>query len=328
MSDTKRPSSLDEYSQGDLAYTRSTPYGTIAEPCYAGALSFMRRKFTKDLKGIDVAVCGIPFDTSVSNRPGCRFGPRAIRQASSILAWDHAWGWSFDPFDRLAVADYGDFLFDPGYPMSVPDELEQQASAILDAGTATLMLGGDHFCTYPMLKAHARKHGPLSLIQFDAHSDTWTDNSSRIDHGTMFYRAAKDGLINPQTSIQVGIRTNNENTQGLTTITADWVRNNGAQATIERIHKVTGQSASYISFDIDCLDPAFAPGTGTPVVGGLNTGETREILRGIAGINLKGMDLVEVAPAYDHAEITALAGATLALDLVCIYASQFNQNTR
>lgn len=116
----------------------------------------------------------------------------------------------------------------------------------------------------------------------------------------------KDGLINPETSIQVGIRTNNEDTQGLTTITADWVRNNGAQATIDRMLKVTGQSACYISFDIDCLDPAFAPGTGTPVVGGLNTGETREILRGLAGINLKGMDLVEVAPAYDHAEITLL----------------------
>ncbi|WP_068011298.1 agmatinase [Pseudovibrio axinellae] len=327
MSDVKQPSSLDEYSCGDLAYTRSTPYETIAESSYAGALSFMRRTFTKNLQGVDVAVCGIPFDTSVSNRPGCRFGPRAIRQASSILAWDHAWGWSFDPFDRLAVIDYGDFIFDPGYPMSVPEELEQQASLILDKGATTLMLGGDHFCTYPMLKAHAKKHGPLSLIQFDAHSDTWTDNSTRIDHGTMFYRAVKDGLINPDTSIQLGIRTNNANTQGLTTITADWIRNNGSKATIERILQVTGKSASYISFDIDCLDPAFAPGTGTPVIGGLNTGQTREILRGLAGINLKGMDVVEVSPPYDHAEITALAGATLALDLLCIYASQFKPKT-
>lgn len=323
MSDVKHPSSLDEYSNGDLAYTRSTPYGTIAESCYAGALSFMRRKFTKDLTGVDVAILGIPFDMSVSNRPGCRFGPRAIRQASSILAWDHAWGWPFDPYDRLAVIDYGDFVFDPGYPMDIPGELEHQAATVLDSGATTLMLGGDHFCAYPMLRAHAEKHGPLSLIQFDAHSDTWRDDTPRIDHGTMFYKAVKEGLINTQTSVQIGIRTNNDNTHGLTTITADWVRNNGAQATARRIKQVVGHSASYISFDIDCLDPAFAPGTGTPVIGGLGSGEAREILRGLAGINLKGMDLVEVSPAYDHAEITALAGATLALDLLCIYASQF-----
>ncbi len=324
MSDVKNPSSLEEYAHSDLAFTRTTPYGTIAEPTYAGALSFMRRKFSKNLAGADVAVCGIPFDTSVSNRPGCRFGPRAIRQASAILSWDYAWGWAFDPFDNLAVVDFGDFIFDPGHPMNVPDELERQATAVLSQDVATLMLGGDHFCAYPMLKAHAKKHGPLSLIQFDAHSDTWEDTTNRIDHGTMFCRAVKDGIINPQTSVQVGIRTNNANTRGLTTVTADWVRNNGPQATIKRILEVVGQNPCYISFDIDCLDPAYAPGTGTPVVGGLNTGETREILRGLAGINLKGMDLVEVAPAYDHAEITALAGATLALDLLCVYASQFN----
>ncbi|WP_350333219.1 agmatinase [Coralliovum pocilloporae] len=327
MSDHDETTVHDEHSQKDLAFTRPSPYGTLVESTYSGALSFMRRRYTKDLSEADVAVVGIPFDLAVTNRPGSRFGPRAIRQASSMMAWDRAWGWEFDPFDRLAVVDFGDVMFDPGRPDQVPEEIAEQFRAILGQDVATLMLGGDHFSTYPVVKAHAEKHGPLSLIHFDAHSDTWRDEEGRIDHGTMFFHAAQQGLIDPSRSVQTGIRTNNDETHGFTVLSADWVRKNGVEATIAMIRETVGDNACYLTFDIDCLDPAFAPGTGTPVIGGLQSSEAREILRGLAGINLKGMDLVEVAPAYDVGEITALAGASIAMDLLSIYAHQFPDRT-
>lgn len=320
---TEEPIIHDEYGESDLAITRRSPYGTLVEATYAGALSFMRRQYTKDLSGADVAVFGVPFDISVSNRPGCRFGPRAVRQASSILGWDRAWGWDFDPFDRLAVVDYGDLQFDPGYPTEAPARLQEQVAAILDAGAATLMIGGDHFCTYPTIKAHADKHGPMALIQFDAHSDTWRDNGKRLDHGTMFFHAAEEGVIVPELSSQVGIRTNNPETHGFNILSADWVRKHGVDAVIAAIREKVGDHPVYVTFDIDALDPAYAPGTGTPVIGGLHSGEVREIIRGLKGLNVKGMDVVEVSPAYDVGEVTALAGATLALDLLCLYATQF-----
>jgi agmatinase len=321
MTDT--PKVHDEFSAGDLAFTRSTHYGTIAEATYAGALSFMRRRYSKDLSDTDLAVVGIPYDLATTSRPGARHGPRGIRAASAMLAWDAAWGWSFDPFDRIRVIDYGDARFDPGVPAEVPAALEQQFSTILDSGVATLMLGGDHFCTYPVLRAHAAKHGPLALIHFDAHCDTWRDDGKRIDHGTMFFHAAQEGLIDVAHSVQVGIRTNNPETHGFGIVNADEVRAMGPQAVIGSIRDRVGDTPCYITFDIDCLDPAFAPGTGTPVVGGLNTGDARQILRGLAGLDVRGMDLVEVAPCYDQSEVTALAGASLALDLVCLYASRF-----
>ena len=314
---------LDEYSATDLAFERNSPYGTISEAMYAGALSFMRRKYTKELEGVDVAVFGVPFDISVSNRPGCRFGPRAIRAASAQLSWAPAWGWDFDVFDRLAVIDYGDLNFDPGHPTEAPARLQEQIASILGAGASTLMLGGDHFCTYPALKAHADKHGPLALIQFDAHSDTWRVDDKRLDHGTMFFHAAEEGVILPEKSAQVGIRTHNPESHGFNIFSADWVRKNGTDATIARIRDVVGDHPCYVTFDIDGLDPAFAPGTGTPVVGGLHVGDVREIIRGLAGLNVKGMDVVEVSPAYDVGEITALAAATLAHDLLSLYGCQF-----
>ena len=317
------PAIHDEYAESDLAFTRSTSMGTVPEATYAGVLSFMRRTYSKDVKEADVAVFGVPFDLSVSNRPGCRFGPRAIRAASSQLAWTRAWGWDFDVFDRLSVIDYGDLQFDPGYPLEAPARLQEQIAAIIKEGPATLMLGGDHFCTYPAIKAHAEKHGPLALIQFDAHSDTWRDDGKRVDHGTMFFHAAQEGVLVPQESVQVGIRTHNPESHGYNILSADWVRKNGTDATIAEIRRIVGDRACYVTFDIDGLDPAFAPGTGTPVVGGLHVGDIREVIRGLAGLNVKGMDVVEVAPAYDVGEVTALAAATLAHDLLCLYGSQY-----
>ena len=307
----------------DLAFTRHSNLGTVVEPSYGGALSFMRRRFSRDLVDADVAVVGIPYDLATTNRSGARLGPRAIRAISSNLSWETAVnGWGYDPFERINVVDYGDFGFDPGRPEQVPARLEAQASAILASDTAMLALGGDHFVTYPLLKACAAKHGPISLIHFDAHSDTWEDEDGRIDHGTMFYHAAKDGIVDAARSIQLGMRTHNPATHGYRVYDADWVHEHSAETVITTIRAVVGDRPCYLTFDIDCLDPSCAPGTGTPVVGGLNVRQALKILRGLGGINLVGMDLVEVAPAYDVSEITALAGATLALNMLCIYCER------
>ena len=183
------------------------------------------------------------------------------------------------------------------------------------------MLGGDHFCTYPALKAHAaRQGGPLALVQFDAHSDTWTDDGVRLDHGTMFARAADQGAIDPGRSIQVGLRTHNDTDCGFEILTCPWVHRHGIDATLDAIRRRVGEAPVYVTFDIDVLDPAFAPGTGTPVAGGLATWQALELVRGLAGLNLVGMDVVEVSPPFDRAEVTALAAATVAHHWLCLLA--------
>ena len=305
----------------DHAITREDLHGTTAEPTYGGVPSFMRRKYTRELQGVDVAVMGVPFDTATTNRPGARLGPRAIRNASTIMAWEKPYGARFDPFDKLAVADIGDCFFDHGKPGTVPAAIESYASKIIGQGPALLTLGGDHFISYPLVKAHAAKHGaPLSLLHFDAHSDTWTDADDRIDHGTMFYWAAKNGLVDPATSVQIGLRTSNPDTMGFNIIDAPSVHETGIEATVARIRDILGDRPVYLTFDIDCLDPSYAPGTGTPVCGGLTSHQAMAILRGLTGINVVGMDIVEVAPAYDVGEITALAAAHLAMEMLYLYA--------
>ncbi len=247
----------------DHAVVREDLYGTTAEPTYGGVLSFMRRKYTKDMSGVDVAVMGIPLDTATTNRPGARFGPRAIRAASSIMAWEKPYGMEFDPFDRLAVVDAGDCFFDHGRPEQTPAAIEAHAFDIIEQGPALLSLGGDHFVSYPLLRAHQRKHGgPLSLLHFDAHSDSWADKNDRIDHGTMFWWAAKQGLIDPVNSVQIGIRTTNPDTMGFNIIDGPEVHEAGVAAVIERTRAILGDRPVYLTFDIDCLDPSYAPGHG------------------------------------------------------------------
>ena len=309
----------------DQAVHRSNLYGTNAEATYSGVLSFMRRKYTRELKGVDVAVTGIPFDTATTNRPGARFGPRAIREASTQLSWAKLDGWDFDAFDKLAVIDYGDCDFDHGRPETIPARIQEYTKQIISEDVGLLTLGGDHFITYPVLKAHAELYGPLSLIHFDAHSDTWEDEDGRVDHGTMFYHAVKEGIVNAEQSVQIGLRTFNEDTCGFNLLKAPWVHDQGITAVVERIREIVSDKKCYLTFDIDCLDPSYAPGTGTPVIGGLSTHQAQQILRGLAGINLVGMDLVEVAPAYDVGDITSLAGASLALEMLYIYACNPNR---
>lgn len=312
----------------DQAFTRTSPYGTHAEPTYSGALSFLRRRYTKDLAGVDVAVVGVPFDLATTNRPGTRLGPRAIRAASASLAWCAPYAWDFDPCERLDVIDWGDAHFDHGRPERVPDTLRETFRAFAAAGVATLALGGDHFISYPILQALHETHGPLALIHFDAHSDTWEDHDggldrSRVDHGTMFWHAARTGIVDVARSIQIGMRTHNPEDHGYRVLDARWLHTHGADACIAAIHERVGDRKCYVSFDIDFLDPAFAPGTGTPVVGGFSTHDALRLIRGLGGLNIVGMDVVEVSPPYDQSEITALAGASIAQELLAAYASRF-----
>ncbi len=287
--------------------------GGAIEPTYGGVLSFMRRRYTRDLAGVDVAVWGIPFDTATTNRPGARFGPQAIRRASAILDGDPQYPFGLDPFETLAVIDYGDGAFDFGKPMEIAAAIERQATAIVGRNVQLLTLGGDHFITYPLLKAHAERYGRLALVQFDAHQDTWPDDGTRISHGTFVARAVAEGLIDPASSIQVGIRTQAPDDCGIAIVTAGEVDALGAAGVAARIKEQVGSANAYLTFDIDCLDPAFAPGTGTPVAGGLTSREAITILRDLGSVDFVGADVVEVSPPYDHADVTALAGATVAM---------------
>ena len=193
--------------EGDQAFRRDDLLGRNPEMTFGGALSFLRRNYSRDLSEVDIAVTGIPFDMATSNRPGTRLGPRAIRAASVGLAELEAYPFGFDPFKYVKVIDYGDCFIDYGYPNQAPVQIEKHALEIIDSGAMMLSMGGDHFVTYPLLKAHAKKHGPLSLIHFDAHCDTWDDDGQRLDHGSMFLRALREEIIDPDTSVQIGIRT-------------------------------------------------------------------------------------------------------------------------
>ena len=304
----------------DNAVTREGHRGMSFENAFGGILSFMRRSYTKDLTGVDLAVTGIPFDQAVTNRPGARFGPRAIREASTLQPCDPPFGWDINPLAEFDVVDYGDLAFDYADVSAFPERLTDHIRSILAAGTGSLSLGGDHYITFPILRAYAEKFGPLALVHFDAHSDTWPDDDmARIDHGTMFYKAVREGLILPHKSVQIGIRTQNDYDAGVHVIDAPMVHGQTPAVTAAQIKKIVGDHPVYLTFDIDCLDPAFAPGTGTPVWGGLSSAQAAAILRDIRGINMVGGDIVEVSPQYDASGATAVAGAHAAMELMCLY---------
>ena len=307
----------------DNAFTKKATNMMGFEATYAGATSMFRRPYSKDVSNSDVIFCGVPYDLAVTNRPGTRFGPRSIRAASTHMAWfGSTWPWRFDPFKRLRATDYGDCDFDHGYPDKIPEEIVAHTQHLLSGDAKVVTMGGDHFITYPILKPFFEKFGPISLVHFDAHSDTWREDEERIDHGTMFFHAARLGLVAPERSVQIGLRTWNPETHGFNIMDANYVHKNGVDAVIEETLRIVGDHPAYLTFDIDCLDPAFAPGTGTPVCGGLFTWQAQSIIRGLSSIDFKGMDLVEVAPAYDVGEITSLAGASIILDFICLLADR------
>lgn len=305
----------------DGAFTRVGFKGASAENTFGGAVSFLRRRYAKDLSGVDIAVTGVPFDQAVTNRPGARLGPRAIREASLLQVYDPPYGWDgFDPLNELAIADYGDLAFDYARPAQFPAVLQAHCEGILDQGAACFAMGGDHSVTLALLRAHAARHGPLRLLQFDAHSDCWADDDpSRVDHGTFVYKAVKEGLIDAAHSAQVGIRTVVADGLGLNVFDARQVHEAPPGQVAAGLRDILGDGPVYLTFDIDALDPAFAPGTGTPVWGGLSTAQAGAILRDIAGINLIGGDVVEVSPPFDLTGITAIAGAHILTEMICLW---------
>jgi agmatinase len=225
------------------------------------------------------------------------------------------------PAEEFAIADCGDMAFDYAKVADFPDRLTDHVRGILAAGAGSLVLGGDHYISLPIVRAYAEKFGPLSLLHFDAHGDTWPDDDmTRIDHGTMFYKAVKLGLVNPATSVQVGIRTENPATMGFHIIDAPEVHETGPKAVVQKIKRILGDNA-YVSFDIDVLDPAFAPGTGTPVWGGLASWQAAAILRGLKGLPILGGDVVEVSPPFDTTGATAIAGAHAAMEILALWCS-------
>ena len=310
----------DAKTQIDTAFTRKGLRGLAFENAFAGATSFLRRSYTKDLTGVDLAITGVPFDQAVTHRTGTRFGPRAIREASSLQPFDPPYGWPTNPLEAMNIIDYGDLAFDYAHTPSFPGLLTQHIRTILAAGAGTVTLGGDHFITLPILRAYAEKYGPLSVIHFDAHSDLWQDDDmDRIDHGTFFYKAVKTGVIDPKTSVQIGIRTHCDDYLGVEFIDARAVHEKGVAHAVARAKEIVGQNPTYVTFDIDCLDPSAAPGTGTPVWGGLHSWQAAAALRDLAGINMVGGDVVEVSPPFDTTGVTAIAGAHVAYELICLY---------
>lgn len=294
---------------------------------YSNAMTFVRRPYVKDPVSVDadVVVLGVPLDMATSGRPGARMGPDAIRRASVNLAWEgKKFPWNFNLFQNTKVIDAGDLVFDCGDAEDFTYRLEAATSEILKSGKTMLALGGDHFITLPILRAYAKHYGEMALIHFDAHTDTYA-NGSAYDHGTMFYHAPKEGLISAKHSVQVGIRTEyKQEGHGFNVINAMQANDMSVEEIVANIRQTIGDKPVYLTFDIDCLDPAFAPGTGTPVCGGLNSDKVLKIIRALAGINLVGMDVVEVSPPYDQSELTALAGATIALELLYVWASKPN----
>ena len=286
---------------------------------YSNLFGFLGAPLSLDVTGgdADVAVLGVPYDLGTTGRAGTRSGPTAIRQASGNLRWEEArWPWRYALADHLKMVDCGDLIYPPGDSAAFSQALHDRASEIIHSGKALMSFGGDHFISLPLLRAHQEVHGELALIHFDAHTDTY-QNGGEFDHGTMFYRAPREGLIDPSASVQIGIRTEYDpSSHEFLVLDADDIHTSGCKAVSERIvERVAGRKA-YLTFDIDCLDPAFAPGTGTPVAGGLSSNTALQILRGLKGLDIVGMDIVEVAPAFDHSEITALAGATLGTELL------------
>ena len=273
----------------------------------------------------DAAICvaGIPFDLGTSNRPGARFGPAAIRQASRMLVdGDHPASWA--EIEAMDLADIGDFRIAHGHIEGTLAKIEEQAASIRHL----VALGGDHTITLALLRALAGREGRMGLVHFDGHVDTWPESFGlAYGHGSPFYHAIEEGLIDPHRAIQIGIRSPMHRDifdwtvgKGVTIVTAEDVHESGPKGVAERIREVVGTEPAYLSFDVDALDPAFAPGTGTPEVGGLATWQARAILRRLAGLNFAGMDVVEVSPPYDVAEITALAAATMAWDYIALLA--------
>jgi len=303
-------------------------FGAHLEP-FHGIPSFMRLPVTHDLQNVDVAIAGIPFDSGTSFRAGARLGPRAIRAASLIL-WGYNAVLAVKPLEHLTVVDYGDLEVIPVDIRANMDAIVNQVAHILSQNATLIALGGDHSVSLPLLRAHSARFGPLAVVHFDSHPDTWQEEfkDQPYSHGTPFIRAIEEGLIDTSAYLQVGLRGPTSSSHdlqdsrqlGAITLPIGQVFEMGIPAVVDTIQKTIGARPVYISLDIDAVDPAFAPGTGTPEVGGLSSFQMLQLVRGLRGLNLVGFDLVEVSPPYDHSEITAILAANLVFEFLSLLA--------
>lgn len=303
-------------------------YGAHLEP-FHGITTFMRLPASRDVEGVAVAIVGIPFDSGTSYRSGTRFGPRKIRE-SSLLLWGYNAVLEIAPAETLQIVDYGDVEIIPVEIVKTMENITRETSSLLEKNVTVIALGGDHSVSLPLLRAHAATFGPLAVIHFDSHPDTWDQEfpGQPYSHGTPFRRAIEEGLIDVNAYVQIGIRGSVSQSNdlaearemGARVLTIDQVFEQGIPATIREMQAVAGERPVYISLDIDSVDPAFAPGTGTPEVGGLSSYQILQLVRGLRGLNLVGFDLVEVSPPYDHGEITAILAANLVFEFLSLLA--------
>ena len=295
---------------------------------FMGPATFMRTPMVEDLSEVDIALVGIPYDGGVTNRPGARHGPREIRNSSSLTRTIHHVT-RFNPYEACRIGDVGDVPMETIYSIEdTTDAICAYFKKIHAAGVIPLSAGGDHSVTYPILKAIAADR-PVALIHIDAHTDTWGPfQGSKFSHGSPFYWSCEEGLIKPENTIQIGIR-GAQNTdegwryseeKGMRVVFMEEFAEIGVDAVIKEARKVVGDMPTYISFDVDGLDPVYAPGTGTPEIGGITTLEAQKLLRGLSGLNLIGGDVVEVAPPFDQTGNTAMVGATLMFEILCLLA--------
>lgn len=304
------------------------PVDALKVPRFAGPTTFARLPTLDAVGRAAVAIIGVPFDSGVVYRPGARLGPAAIRAGSKLIRPYNAWTDTL-PFDSRQVADAGDIACTPFAIDQAIAEIEHAAKATLERAGHLLALGGDHTIALPLLRATAARFGPVALVHFDAHLDTWDSyfGGARYTHGTPFRRAAEEGLLQLDRSVHVGTRGPQfsaadlaaDASLGFQLIDGQAIDGRGVGAIAAEIRARVGGAAVYLSFDIDVLDPAFAPATGTPEAGGWSSREAIAVLRGLRGLQLVGGDVVEVAPAYDHAEITAIAAANVTFEMLCLF---------
>ena len=305
------------------------PVDATQVPRFAGPPTFARLPRLDEVTRADVAVVGIPFDSGVSYRPGARFGPAHIRASSKLLRPYHP-PLDVEPFAAQQVADAGDIAVNPFDIADAITAIERASDELRSGGSKLVTLGGDHTIALPLLRSLHREHGPIAVLHFDAHLDTWdTYFGAPFTHGTPFRRASEEGLLDPEHCLHVGIRgplyaptdLSDDKVLGVQVLSCDDFQLQGLATMVERMRARIGEAPVYVSIDIDVLDPAHAPGTGTPEAGGLTSRELLHCLRNLKGINIVGADIVEVAPAYDHAEITGIAAAHVGYELLSVLAA-------
>ena len=304
------------------------PTDALLSPRFCGIRTFMRVPYVTDLEDVDVAIMGVPFDTATTYRTGARFGPAAIRDISNTVR-PYNIDMEINSFEHINVVDRGDMDIIPGYIEDTYEIIERECAKVLEAGAVPICLGGDHSITLGELRAAAKKYGPLAFVHFDSHTDTVSSYFGKdYCHGTPFYHAIKEGLIAPENSIQVGMRGNlyepngfkDSEDLGLEVITAKEMHKIGIEETAKRIMERAGDRKTFLTFDIDFVDPAYAPGTGTIEIGGFSSHETMELISGIKELNVVAFDLVEVAPMYDPTQITAFLAANIVHDFIAMVA--------